>query len=168
MLSRFLYLTSSMSKNSMFPATILRRTTLTAAALLALAACGGDKAASSDSGAAPSGAPADAAPAAPAPTGTVITIEMITDDSGNYFKPAEVTAKPGDVLKYVLVTGVHNVHFLPDSTPGATGLPPASAFAQLPQQAIEVPVNFPAGKTYYYQCDPHAALGMKGHVKVEQ
>jgi len=24
-----------------------------------------------------------------------------------------------------------------------------------------------AGSTYYFQCDPHAALGMKGHVKVQ-
>jgi len=27
-------------------------------------------------------------------------------------------------------------------------------------------VSFAEGK-YYFQCDPHAALGMKGHLKVE-
>jgi plastocyanin len=134
-------------------------------ALLLLAACGGDSKPAADSGASPS-APAASPSGAPAPTGTVITIEMTTDDKGSFFTPAEVEAKPGDVLKFVLVAGVHNVHFLPDSNPGVPNLPPLSAFAQLPGQAIEIPVNFAPGKSYYYQCDPHALLGMKGHVKV--
>lgn len=144
------------------------RTTLAVAALFALAACGGDKPTPADGDTAPSGTTAPGGAATPAPTGTVITIEMITDESGNYFKPKEITAKPGDVLKFVLVTGVHNVHFLPDSNPGAQGLPAMTAFAQLPQQALEVPVTMAAGSTYFFQCDPHAALGMVGHVKVEQ
>lgn len=148
----------------------IARTSFAVAAALTIAACGGDKsAATSDSsgGAAPAttGTPSTAAPA---PTGNVITVEMITDETGNYFKPKEITAKPGDVLKFVLVAGVHNVHFLPDSNPGAANLPPATTFAQLPQQALEVPVTMAAGKSYYFQCDPHAALGMQGHVKVEQ
>jgi len=29
-----------------------------------------------------------------------------------------------------------------------------------------VKVSFPKGK-YYFQCDPHAALGMFGHLEVE-
>jgi plastocyanin len=37
---------------------------------------------------------------------------------------------------------------------------------QLPGQTYDVLVNFPKGK-YYFQCDPHAALGMKGHLEVE-
>jgi plastocyanin len=37
---------------------------------------------------------------------------------------------------------------------------------QLPGQTYDVPVNFEPG-TYYFQCDPHSALGMKGHLKVE-
>lgn len=143
-------------------------TALTFAAVLTLAACGGDTGTPANSDTAPSGTTVPGGAAAPAPTGTVITIEMITDESGNYFKPKEITARPGDVLKFVLVTGVHNVHFLPDSNPGAQGLPAMTAFAQLPQQALEVPVTMAAGSTYYFQCDPHAALGMIGHVKVEQ
>lgn len=148
---------------------MLRRVTLGLGALVTLASCGGgDKPAGDSAATASGGAPASSGAPAPAPTGNVITIEMITDETGNYFKPKEVTAKPGDVLKFVLVTGVHNVHFLPDSNAGAQNLPPASTYAQLPQQAIEVPVNFAPGKTYFYQCDPHAALGMVGYVKVEQ
>lgn len=142
------------------------RLTLAAAALAFLAACSGDKGAKPADTNGPAAPTPNAAPSA-APTGKVITIEMTTDEKGSSFSPREVEAHPGDVLKFVLVAGVHNIHFLADSNPGATGLPAASAFAQLPGQAIEIPVTFPAGKTYYFQCDPHALLGMQGHVKVE-
>lgn len=102
----------------------------------------------------------------PGPGGKVIVVEATTDEKGNYFTPSEIEAHKGDVLRYTLRIGVHNVHFLPDSNPGKTGLPPASEMLQLPGQTVDIPVNFAAGK-YYFQCDPHAALGMKGHLKVE-
>lgn len=41
----------------------------------------------------------------------VIEVRMVTDEKGNYFDPAEITARPGDVLRFRLVTGVHNVSF---------------------------------------------------------
>ncbi|WP_396199809.1 plastocyanin/azurin family copper-binding protein [Gemmatimonas sp.] len=147
------------------------RSTLTrfafATAALLLVACGGDKAPATDTAAGGASGPAAAPSNAPKPTGTVITIEMTTDETGNYFKPKDIEAKPGDVLKFVLVAGVHNVHFLADSNPGVPDLPAMSMFAQLPGQEILVPVNFAAGKTYYFQCDPHALLGMVGTLKVE-
>lgn len=138
-----------------------------ATAALLLVACGGEKAPATDGTGGGTSSPTAAPSNVPKPTGTVITIEMITDDSGNYFKPKEIEAKPGDVLKFVLVAGVHNVHFLADSNPGVPNLPPVSTFAQLPGQEILVPVNFEAGKSYYFQCDPHALLGMVGKLKVE-
>ena len=100
-------------------------------------------------------------------TGDTIKIELYSDATGNYFKPNEVEAKRGDVLRYVMMVGVHNVHFLPDSNTIKTGLPPASDMLQLPGQTYDVLVSMPEGK-YYFQCDPHAALGMKGHLKVEE
>jgi plastocyanin len=138
-----------------------------ATAALLLVACGGDKGSATDTAA--GGVPSLAAAPSnvPKPTGTVITIEMITDETGNYFKPKVIEAKPGDVLKFVLVAGVHNVHFLADSNPGVPDLPAVSTFAQLPGQEILVPVNFAAGKSYYFQCDPHALLGMVGTLQVE-
>ena len=129
-------------------------------ALLLLAACGG---ASSDRPAAADTAP-PAAASVPS-TGKVIEITMHTDEKGNYFTPAEIKAQPGDLLRFKLVQGVHNVHFLPDSNPGRTGLPAASTYAQLPGQAIDVPLTFGTGR-FYFQCDPHAALAMVGHVEV--
>lgn len=98
----------------------------------------------------------------------VIVIEMMTDEEGNNrFRPADVEAHPGDVLRYTLVSGVHNVHFLADSNPGAQGLPAASELLQLPGQTHDIKVTWKPGR-YYFQCDPHALLGMIGHVKVEE
>jgi len=112
----------------------------------------------------------DAAPAAAAapaaPTGAVIVIKTITDDKGNYFEPSKVEAKPGDVLRVTLVSGVHNLNFPAEKNPGAQGLPPATELLQLPGQTVDVPVPAKPGK-YAFQCDPHAALGMTGELEVE-
>ena len=90
---------------------------------------------------------------------------MITDDRGNYYEPAAVHAETGDVLRFTLVTGVHNVNFLPDSNAGKQGLPRASDLLQLPGQTLDVPITFGEG-SYYFQCDPHAVLGMTGRLHV--
>jgi plastocyanin len=106
-------------------------------------------------------------PLTPAPGGQVIVVELITDGTGNYFKPNEIHAKQGDVVRYTLKVGVHNVHFLPDSNAGKSGYPQApSDLLQLPGQTYDVAVSFAPG-SYYFQCDPHAALGMKGHLVVQ-
>ncbi|MBI3789906.1 MAG: hypothetical protein HY275_03405 [Gemmatimonadetes bacterium] len=131
-------------------------------ALLALSACGGEPKSPAGGAASSAAAPAAAAVA----TGAVHEIIATTDDKGSYFAPREIVAKAGDVLRVKLVTGVHNINFLPDSNPGKSGLPPASAMLQLPGQTIDVPLTFGKG-TFFFQCDPHAALGMRGHVKVE-
>ena len=132
---------------------------------VALGACG-DRAAEPASRPGEAAAPAAPAAGGPAPTGKVIEIKAITDDAGNRFEPREVEARPGDVLRVVLVSGVHNIHFLPDSNPGKSGLPPAGDMLQLPGQTFDVPITFGPGE-YYFQCDPHAALGMTGELEVE-
>lgn len=141
-----------------------------AAALVSLVACGGggEKKAET-SAAAPSAAPAAApsGPITPGPGGKVITVELYSDATGNYFKPNEITANKGDVIRYTLKVGVHNVDFLADSNAGKSGFPTApSDMLQLPGQTYDVLVNWAPGK-YYFQCDPHAALGMHGHVTVQ-
>lgn len=129
-----------------------------------IAACRGETSSSSSS--TPTTTPPPSTGAAPAPTGRVINIEMTTDEKGNYFKPSKIEAHLGDVLRFVLVAGVHNVHFLPDSNPGKSGLPPVSDFLQIPGQTWDLPVTL-AKAHYYFQCDPHAALGMVGTLEVE-
>ena len=150
--------------------TQFRISTLAALATATLvAACGGkdQNAAPAADQAAPNAAAAPAAgPQTPDAGGQIVTVTATTDAQGNtVFQPAMVEAKPGDVVRYTLGQGVHNVHFLPDSNPGAQGLPPASEMLQLPGQTYDVKVTFAPG-TYYFQCDPHALLGMKGHLKV--
>jgi plastocyanin len=138
--------------------------TLICSAML-IAACSGEKKEEGKSALSDKSAPA-ATPAAAA-TGDTIIIEAWTDANGNYFKPNDIEAHPGDVLRYVLKAGVHNVHFLPDSNKIKTGLPPASDFLQLPEQTYDLVVSMQPGD-YYFQCDPHAALGMKGKLEVEE
>lgn len=136
-------------------------------AIVLLAACGkGEKNGTADTSGAAATTTTPGGEVKPGPNGKVIVVEAASDEKGNYFTPNEIEAHKGDVLRFTLKVGVHNVHFLPDSNPGKTGLPPASELLQLPGQTIDIPVNFAAGK-YYFQCDPHAALGMKGHLKVE-
>jgi plastocyanin len=135
------------------------------AALLALAACGGEAARESpDASRSPT---ADAAPATPAPDGKTIIVEMETAEDGtNKFEPSTIEAKKGDLIRFTLETGVHNVNFLPDSNTIKTGLPPASDLLQLPGQTYDLVVTLEPG-TYYFQCDPHALLGMIGHLIVK-
>ena len=99
-------------------------------------------------------------------TGDTIVVEMWTDGTGNYFKPNKIEAHQGDVVRYVLKAGVHNVNFLPDSNKIKTGLPKASDMLQLPEQTYDLVISMQPGD-YYFQCDPHAALGMKGELEVE-
>lgn len=142
-----------------------------ASALLFLAACGGAEQGTTDTTAAAPATPAAPAPGGavtPAPGGQIITVEMETQpDGSNIFEPSTVEAKQGDVLRYVLVSGVHNVNFLPDSNPGKANLPPASALLQLPGQTHDIKVEMAPG-SYYFQCDPHALLGMIGRLTVTQ
>jgi plastocyanin len=100
--------------------------------------------------------------------GKVVVVTASTEPDGtNRFTPSEVSVKRGDVIRYTLKVGVHNVNFLPDSNRGKTGLPAApSDLLQLPGQTYDVKVSFAPG-TYYFQCDPHALLGMHGHVIVQ-
>jgi plastocyanin len=140
---------------------------LAAAALMM--ACGGEQqpgteAAPAAPAAVPAAAPGD--PQTPDPGGKVITVEMITDATSNAFKPADFEAKKGDVIRYTLSVGAHNVHFLPDSNPKGAGLPDQPGqILQLPGQTWDVKVTWEPGR-YFFQCDPHALLGMVGHVTV--
>lgn len=97
--------------------------------------------------------------------GRIIVVEMYSDANGNYFKPADFEVHRGDVIRFTLKSGVHNINFLADSNSGKANLPPMSDMLQLPEQTYDLKVTLAEG-SYYYQCDPHAALGMKGHIKV--
>jgi len=131
---------------------------LAIAALAFAAGCGarGDAAPVTDEARAPSAAPA---------SGNVVEVRMITDDVGNYFEPAEITARPGDMIRFVLASGVHNVSFPSDQNANAAGLPEPGPFLQMVGQTHDVTVGMGPGE-YRFQCDPHAVLGMVGKLTV--
>ena len=139
------------------------------AGLTLLAACGGgEKQTPTMTHDAPTTVATPGAPLTPKDGGKVITIEMTTDENGNNkFVPNDFEAHQGDVLRFTLGTGVHNVHFPADSNRALTSPPPASPMLQAPGQTYDILVDFPEGR-YFFQCDPHALLGMVGRLKVEK
>ena len=158
---------------------------VTGAAIM-LGACGGEKAATTDSAAAPAAeaaaAPAEAAPAAGAMapiTGTTHEIKMIGDGAGYRFEPANLTVAAGDGVKFTLVSGgPHNVAFDGAAIPAAGK---AALIANMPEQAGELSgkmmlnadesytVSFAgvAAGDYPYFCTPHLAMNMKGVITVK-
>ena len=136
---------------------------------LLLAACGGESAPAAEQATPPAASAPSAAAGGeqtPDPGGEIITVEMLTDEQGNnIFRPAEFEAEPGDVVRFTLVSGVHNVHFVADSNRTAT-FPPAGEMLQAPGQTYDLKVTQAPGR-YYFQCDPHALLGMIGYMTVE-
>ena len=155
-----------------------QRKLIVIATLAALAACGGDKPGSSEATktdtAKAAAAPAPASSSGPVAlgepeegNGRVIEVKLITDEQGNRFQPNVVNAKEHDVLRFVMVTGVHNVDFLATKNPGVAGLPAPSELLQTPGQAKEYVIGLKPG-AYYFQCDPHAALGMTGTLNVSE
>lgn len=142
---------------------------LAAAGTVMVTACGGDRAPADETATSqPAGsATSTSGPATPDAGGKIVLVEMETDAAGvNKFEPANFVAKRGDVIRFTLISGVHNVHFLADSNPGKAGLPAAGPLLQLPHQTYDVKVSWEPG-SYYYQCDPHALLGMTGRMTVE-
>jgi plastocyanin len=147
-----------------------QRTIIALGSVLLLAACSKQDARADTSAATPETAAAPATPGAPltpAAGGRVIEVKMMTDEQGNNrYDPSTIEAKQGDVLRYTLVSGVHNVNFTVDKNVGKSGLPGPSALLQAPGQTYDIAVSFDPGE-YTFQCDPHAALGMTGQLTVK-
>jgi plastocyanin len=140
------------------------------------AGCGGDKPAETtsdtpqgSSATAPvtTGAPNTAAATAPA-QGTVHTVRMPTTQGGasGTFEPASITVKKGDVIHFVSEgNAAHNVSFPADQNAGKSNLPAPSQFLA-DGQSYDLQITMDPG-SYSYQCDPHAAMGMKGAITVQ-
>ena len=165
----------------------ISRFAILAGAML-LAACQGEKKTSTMDSAStaptPTGATTatSASPDSAAPiTGQTVEVKMLQDSQGNYrFEPADITIKPGDGVKFVMVSGgtAHNVAFDPAQIPVAAR---AQLSANMPQQVSELSspmmmnpnetytISFgrmPPG-TYEYHCTPHLTMGMKGTITVQ-
>jgi plastocyanin len=158
-----------------------------ATSAFALAACGGGETKAADTAAA--AAPAAAAPAegaapaagavAAAPiTGTTHTVNMIGDEKGYRFEPAEITVKAGDGIKFVDVKGgPHNVAI----DPATAGAMTAQLTANMPESTGELTgkmlvtdgdawtMSFGgiAAGTYNVVCTPHQAMNMAMKIIVQ-
>lgn len=112
-------------------------------------------------------APNTTATTAPA-QGTVHTVRMTTTQGGasGTFEPANITVKKGDVIHFVSEgNAAHNASFPADQNPGKTNLPPPGQYLTN-GQTYDLQISMDPG-TYNYQCDPHAAMGMKGTITVQ-
>jgi plastocyanin len=157
------------------------------ASVMVLGACGGEtKAPETKAPEAP--APAAATPAAGASaaagtampiTGKTIEVKMYGDAKGYRFEPANITAKVGDGIRFIVENGgPHNVAF------DATKVP-ADAKAQLdanfgtdrmgelssglkmaPGESFTLSLGGVKAGKYDFNCTPHLAMGMKGTLTV--
>jgi len=152
-----------------------------------LRACGGGENKAADTTKAPPAAAPTPAPAATggavapiAATGDTITIKMISDDKGYRFDPANITAKSGQALKFVMVGagGPHNVAFDPATVPAESKdqlnanmvgqlSELSSAMVMNAGEAVTISLGGIKPGTYPFHCTPHLAMGMKGTLTVQ-
>ena len=103
---------------------------------------------------------------------------MLGDATGYRFEPATITARVGDVVRFVNVSGgPHNVAFSSGGIPsgaaatlqknmGKTMGPLSGALVSAPNAAYTVSLaGLPAG-TYNFTCTPHLAMKMTGRINV--
>ena len=148
-----------------------------------LGACGGKETKTADTtamkmdtaakAAVPAGGTATAAPI----TGTVHEVKMIGDAQGYRFDPATITAKAGDGIKFVVVSGApHNVAFDPATVPADSrdqlfaNMPNAtdggSPMLINPNDTWTLSLGNIKPGTYPFHCTPHLAMNMKGEITV--
>jgi len=137
---------------------------------------------------APAAAPTPAPAAMPTvasdytpPTGTIHEIQMIGDEQGYRFAPANLTIRPGDAVRFVAVSGFpHNVSFDPltlsaqvkrqlDANFGAHRMAELTSnmYMSYGDGATISFANIPPG-IYAFFCTPHLAMGMQGIITVAE
>ena len=85
-------------------------------------------------------------------------------NAGNTFSPAILTLEAGENVEFSLGSS-HNAIEVTKETWDANGNTPKSGGFSVPFGGGEV--IFPTPGVYYYVCEPHASLGMKGTIIVE-
>ena len=155
------------------------------ASVMVLGACGSETKApekAPEVAPAPAAAPAagNAAAGTAMPiTGKTIEVKMVGDAKGYRFEPANITAKAGDGIKFVLESmGPHNVAFdvakIPadakaqlDANFGTDRMGELSSGLKMnPGEVFTLSLGgLKAGK-YEFNCTPHLAMNMKGTLTI--
>lgn len=147
-----------------------------------LGACGGEKTPAADTAttvAPPAATPAPTGSVAAAPiTGTIHEVKMVGDATGYRYEPASITAKPGDGIKFIMISnGPHNVAFDPAAIPAdqkdqlfanmPNSMDGSSPILSMPNEEFILSLgNIKPGK-YPFFCTPHLAMNMKGEITVQ-
>ena len=145
-----------------------------------LGACGGGETPATDTATTPAVTPTPTGAMTMAPiTGTTHEVRMVLDGTTYKYDPANITVKPGDGIKFIMVSGgPHNVAFdpatipadqkdqlwanMPNSTDGS------SPMLMDPNQEWTLSLgNIKPGK-YPFFCTPHLAMNMKGEITVQE
>lgn len=90
-------------------------------------------------------------------------IKVEVKNQGLTFVPADISIKPGDTIKFTL-GATHDVKEVSQTTWDAGGNSPLANGFSTPFGGGTVIINKEG--LYYYVCTPHAALGMKGIIRV--
>ncbi len=108
-------------------------------------------------------------------TGQIHEVRLIGDAQGYRFEPANITARVGDGIRFVVVSlPPHNIAFDPATIPAGSK---EQLFANMPNSTDGTSDmliaesdtlllslgNLPPGK-YPFHCTPHLAMGMKGEI----
>ncbi|HEX7123857.1 MAG TPA: plastocyanin/azurin family copper-binding protein [Gemmatimonadaceae bacterium] len=114
------------------------------------------------------------------PTGTIHEVKMVGDGRGYRYQPDTISAKPGDGIKFVMVSGgPHNVVFDPATIAADQRaqlfanmkhpLEPGTSFMMMnPNEVIELSLaNIKPGR-YPFFCSPHLAMSMRGLIIVTE
>jgi plastocyanin len=87
------------------------------------------------------------------------------NNSGTTFSPASITINSGDSVRFVIASN-HNVLEVSQSTYNSNGTTALGGGFSLPfGGGLILPSSLTAG-THYYVCIPHASMGMKGTILV--
>jgi len=134
---------------------------------------------------APAPAATQAAEPAAAVTGQTHDVQMVLDNGQYKYVPDKITAKEGDAIKFINVSGFpHNVSFkaeqVPDDVEGTLAQNmPANAYGMAKLGPMVGPLLTQANQTYTislagmkageypFVCTPHEAMGMKGTITIQ-
>ncbi|HZI30092.1 MAG TPA: plastocyanin/azurin family copper-binding protein [Gemmatimonadaceae bacterium] len=145
-----------------------------------LGACGGGETPATDTATTPAATPTPTGAMTMAPiTGTTHEVRMVLEGTTYKYDPANITVKPGDGIKFIMVSGApHNVAFDPAAIPADQK---DQLWANMPNSVDgQSPIlsdpnaewtlslgNIKPGK-YPFYCTPHLAMNMKGEITVQE